>query len=116
MAKNFKKITNPAMQFITTEDNNASADTANNTQHTQQTQPAQHTQQTQQTQRTAKNGDLKGKRFNLLFYSTDTLEDLKILAKLEDTDSVNALINKILTEYAAAHADSIKKYNDLLNK
>lgn len=102
MAKDFKKITNPAMQFITTDDN-AAADSVSNTQHTQHTQKRN-------------NGDLKGKRFNLLFYSTDTLEALKILARLKNADSVNALINEILTAYAAAHADSIKKYNDLVNK
>lgn len=112
MAKDFKKINNPAMQFITTEDN-AAADTVNNTQHTQHTH---NTQDTQRTQSQRNNGDLKGKRFNLLFYSTDTLEALKVLAKFENADSVNALINKILTAYAAAHADSIKKYNDLINK
>lgn len=105
MAKDFKKITNPAMQFITTDDN-AAADSVSNTQNTQ------HTQHTQK----RNNGDLKGKRFNLLFYSTDTLEALKILARLKNADSVNALINEILTAYAAAHADSIKKYNDLVNK
>ena len=106
MAKDFKSITNPAMQFITTEEEpKKAADTVSNTQHTQYTH---HTQ--------TKSGDLKGKRFNLLFYSTDTLEALKLLARLENADSVNALINKILTAYAAAHADSIKKYNDLINK
>lgn len=109
MAKNFKQINNPAMQFITTEDT-AAADTANNAQHTQ------HTQNTQNTQQQRNNGDLKGKRFNLLFYSTDTLEALKVLAKLENADSVNALINQVLTAYAAAHADKIKKYNDLIKK
>ena len=108
MAKDFKGISNPAMQFITTEDTpTAAADSVSNTQHTQ---PAQHTQ----TKRN--NGDLKGKRFNLLFYSADTLEALKDLAKLENADSVNALINKILTAYTAANADLIKKYNDLINK
>ena len=103
MAKDFKKISNPAMQFITTEDSNAAADNVSNTQHTHNTQKRN-------------NGDLKGKRFNLLFYSTDTLEALKVLAKLENADSVNALINNVLTAYAAAHADSIRKYNDLINK
>jgi len=102
MAKDFKSITNPAMQFITTEEEpKKAADTVSNTQHTQTKK---------------NNGDLKGKRFNLLFYSTDTLEALKLLARLENADSVNALINNILTAYAAAHADSIKKYNDLINK
>ena len=104
MAKDFKQINNPALQFITTEDN-AAADTVNNTQHTQ------YTQQTQK----RNNGDLKGKRFNLLFYSTDTLEALKVIAKLENADSVNALINDVLTAYAEAHADSIRKYNELIN-
>lgn len=111
MAKDFKKINNPAMQFITPEEEpTTAADTVNNTQHTH------NTHNTQNTQRTASNGNLKGKRFNLLFYSTDTLEALKVLAKLENADSVNALINNVLTAYAAAHADSIKKYNDLINK
>ena len=104
MAKDFKKINNPAMQFITTD--NTAADTVSNTQHTQ---PAQQTQK-------RNNGDLKGKRFNLLFYSTDTLEALKTIAKLKNADSVNALINDILTEYAEAHADSIRKYNELINE
>ena len=104
MAKDFKKINNPAMQFITTED--TAADSVSDTQH------AQHTQHTQK----RNNGDLKGKRFNLLFYSTDTLEALKVIARLKNTDSVNALINDVLTAYAASHADSIKKYNDLVNK
>ena len=109
MAKDFKKINNPAMQFITTEDN-AAADTVSNTQHTQ------HTQYTQQTQQKRNNGDLKGKRFNLLFYSTDTLEALKVIAKLENADSVNALINDVLKAYTEAHADNIRKYNELINK
>ena len=108
MAKDFKKINNPAMQFITTEDNTA-ADTVSDTQHTQSTQQIQTTQK-------RNNGDLKGKRFNLLFYSTDTLEALKTIAKLENADSVNALINDVLTAYAEAHADKIKKYNELINK
>lgn len=108
MAKDFKKISNPAMQFITTEDTPAAAaDSANNT---------QHTQHTQHTQTKRNNGDLKGKRFNLLFYSTDTLEALKLLARIENADSVNALINNILTAYTAAHADSIRRYNEIINK
>ena len=102
MAKNFKQINNPAMQFITAEEEPVTANNVSNTQHTHHTQKRN-------------NGDLKGKRFNLLFYSTDTLEALKVIAKLENADSVNALINDVLTAYAAAHAESIKKYNDLIN-
>lgn len=113
MAKDFKKINNPAMQFITTEEETAAADTSSNTQHTDNTHNTQHTQNAQPK---AKNGDLKGKRFNLLFYNTYTLDNLKILAKLENAESVNALINKILTEYAETHADEINKYNDLFSK
>ena len=106
MAKDFKKINNPAMQFITPEEETTAEEITNNT---------QHTQNTQQTQK-AKNSDLKGKRFNLLFYSIDTLEDLKVLAKIENADSVNALINKILTAYTKEHAENIRKYNEFINK
>ena len=60
MAKDFKKINNPAMQFITPEEEpTTAADTVNNTQNAQRTQDTQK----------RNNGDLKGKRFNLLFYS-----------------------------------------------
>ena len=105
MAKNFKQINNPAMQFITAEEEPATEKDTDNTQHTQNTQSTQK----------RNNGDLKGKRFNLLFYSADTLEALKVIAKLKNADSVNALINQVLTDYTEAHADSIKKYNDLIN-
>ena len=110
MAKDFKRITNPAMQFITAEEETPAADIAGNTQHTQ------NAQNTQNTQPKAKSGDLKGKRFNLLFYSTDTLEALKVLAKIENAESVNALINKILTSYTEENANKIKQYNDLFSE
>lgn len=111
MAKDFKKINNPAMQFITIEEETAENTTreaesnTHNTQHTQYTQKAQ-----------GKSGDLKGKRFNLLFYSTDTLENLKKLAIMKRAESVNALINEILTDYAEAQAEEINKYNSLFGK
>ena len=125
MAKDFKKINNPAMQFITIEEETAeatageAASNTHNTQHTQDTQKAQETQSTQEAQepqKKAKKADLKGKRFNLLFYSTDTLESLKKLAVMKQAESVNALINEILTAYTEAQAEEINKYNSLFGK
>ena len=58
------------------------------------------------------NGDLKGKRFNLLFYKTYTLEALKVLARFESA-SVNALINKILVEYIRKRSKDIDLYKNL---
>lgn len=105
MAKDFKKINNPAMQFITIEEEtaeNTTGEAASNTHNTQHTQKAQ-----------GKSGDLKGKRFNLLFYSTDTLENLKKLSIMNKAESVNALINDILNAYAEEHKDQIETYNTI---
>lgn len=107
MAKKSFKGNNPALQFITTEEetiDKAPGEEKTNTQDTQGTQEPQHTQ---------KKADLKGKRFNLLFYSTDTLENLKKLSIMNKAESVNALINDILNAYAEEHKDQIETYNTI---
>lgn len=110
MAKKSFKENNPALQFLTIEEPTPEAADTKTEENTQ------HTQQTQSTQPNAKKGDLKGKRFNLLFYSTDTLENLKKLTTMQQAESVNALINEILTAYTEAHTEEISKYNSLFNK
>lgn len=111
MAKDFKKITNPAMQFITTEEETAKAETVSNTDNMGNMGNMDNMSNTDSTP----SSNLAGRCFNLVFSSTDTLKELKALAFMEKTKSVNALINKIVAEYIEAHADDIRKYNDFFN-
>ena len=128
MAKDFKKINNPAMQFITTEDN-AAEDTVSNTDNTNNADHMNnmdnmdnmsHMDNTDDMNDTDNadnkpNNKLTGRCFNLVFSSTDTLKDLRALAFMQKTKSLNAFINKIVAEYIEAHADDIRKYNDFFN-
>ena len=56
------------------------------------------------------------KRFNLALYSPWLLDDLKKLATMKQSGSVNALINDILTAYTEANADLIEQYNNTFTK
>lgn len=114
MAKDFKKIDNPAMQFITTEEETAKAETVNNTDNMSNMDNMGNMDNMSNTDSTP-SSNLAGRCFNLVFSSTETLKELKALAFMEKTKSVNALINKIVAEYIAAHADDIRKYNDFFN-
>ena len=56
------------------------------------------------------------KRFNLALYSPWLLDDLKKIATMKQSGSVNALINDILTAYTEANADLIEQYNNTFTK
>ena len=62
-----------------------------------------------------KKNDRSGKRFNLSLYSPDTLRDIRILAAAQGV-SVNELINIILTDYIAAHAEGVSRCKEIFSK
>ena len=110
MAKNFK-TNNPAAMFVPTEpekDTEATIPTFATTDITP-------TDTKTDTESINQKNDRTGKRFNLSLYSQDTLQDLKILAMAQQT-SVNQLINDILTEYTATHAEELKRYREFFKK
>ena len=92
--KTFKD--NPALAFIST----GGAGDTQNTDHTQQTQAPQR--------------ERKSRRMNLSF-TPSTVEAIDKIAFLRRT-SMNDLINTVLNEYAAAHADEIQKYDAIFAK
>jgi len=104
MRKSFKGE-NPALQFIT-----AQQDTAQDTQPTepahlaQDTQPAQHTEPAHD-----KGAEIKSARMNLVLRPS-LAEALKQIATMRRT-SVNNLVNETLEALAETEAGTIAKYN-----
>lgn len=118
MAKNkgFKDISAAAM-FIATEPAQPTENTIDTlaTTHTLATNDTSTTETNTNTEKTSKKIDRTGKRFNLSLYSMATLQDLKTLAGVQGI-SVNELINNILTDYTAAHAEELNYYKAFTKK
>lgn len=103
--KDFKANVNPATMFI----NTVAEPEAPELQPKPKTQAVKPAKKTEVKAQPKAKAETKSKRLNLLLQPS-LLEDLSKIATM-NKDSVNNLINTVLTEYRDAHKDLIAKYN-----